>query len=198
MNSKFFAKLINCVNGEIELAPVIQLRREIANTQIDRVWWTEIDRPLRPVEQEPDRHWDWRELVSRQLNKPTFDAIAIQTADRAVQGAMIYRIDAKSALADGQYSVFVDRLASAPRNRASLVADPRFREVGKGLLSYAIATSYAIGFSGRVNLFAVANVEFYVKLGFQETAIGNGQERLYELPALAALDLLKQRGLINE
>lgn len=188
--------LTRCATGDEELASIDTLTREDAKVLIDRAWWQDLGTTLRDPTDESDRHWNWRELVSANLNKPYFPAVCVKSADGAIQGAAIYQVNARSAIEPGQRAVFVDRLATAPWNRDWLAARPRFRGTGTGLLRHAIATSYSLGLAGRVALFPIANVEFYVAIGFQPTDALVSDDRLYELPSSSAIEILRQRGLI--
>jgi hypothetical protein len=179
------------------LASVKTLDRETAKNLIDAQWWTPSVAVIRDPKQEPDRHWDWRAIVSKHQNNPDFGAKCVVSQDRLVQAAVLFRVDALSALEKGEHAVFVDRLATAPRNRDGLAKNPVFRGGGTGLLVYVIALSYSLGFSGRVNLIAVANEEFYTEKGFQPTSITKDDDTLLELPATVAVQLLKDRGLID-
>jgi hypothetical protein len=190
-------RLTQCSTGREELARIVRLTREDAKTLIDGSWWTDLGPTRASLTDQPDRHWDWRQLVSVNQNRPYTQAYCIKTADGAVQGALLLRVDVWSALESGERAVFVDRLATAPRNRDELVTDPAFRGVGTGLLTYAIALSYSLGFSGRVNLFPVANEQFYGDLGFAATAMTSEGETLFELPATNALSILHDRGLLD-
>jgi hypothetical protein len=190
-------RLTRCSTGREEVARIARLDREEAKRLIDETWWAELGSTLSDPALEPDHHWNWTKLVSVYRNKPYFRAVCVKTTDEAVQAAMLFRVDALSALAAAQKAVFVDRLATAPRNRDTLVDNPAFRGAGSGLLTYAVAVSYSLGFSGTVNLFPIAHEEFYLDLGFQRTEIIEDDERLFELPATAGLQLLQQRGLTN-
>lgn len=190
-------ELIRCATGEKELGQIEILHRESAKTEIDAVWWRDLDGLLREPNEEPDRHWEWRALVSVHQNKPSFQAKCVRSLDTQIQAAMIFRVDAMSALDVGQRAVFVDRLATAPHNRHNFVKEPVFRGAGTGLIYYAIALSHSLGFSGRVNLFAVANQDFYEKMGFETTSVINGEDVLFEIPASVSVDLLNARGLID-
>jgi hypothetical protein len=190
-------RLTRCSSGQEEMAQIETLSRETAKNLIDAIWWTKLGPTIREPANEPDRHWDWRALVSVFQNKPYFRAVCVKTADGEIQAAMLFCVDALSALEDGDRALFVDRLATAPRNRDGLVTNPVFRGAGNGLLTYAVAVSYSLGFSGRVNLFPIAHEDFYLNRGFLRTETVENDERLYELPASAALQLLKERGLIN-
>jgi hypothetical protein len=190
-------QLTHCESGASEFARIQTLTREVAKTQIDAVWWDELATPLRDPNGEPDRHWQWRVIVAKHQNRPYFRAKSIQSQDGTVQAAMLLRVDALSALEEGQGAVFVDRLAAAPRNRDKLASHPMFRGCGSGLLAYAVALSYSLGFSGRVNLFPVAHEDFYVNRGFQATDVVEDENTLFEIPASKACQFLRARGLID-
>ncbi|MBL8828313.1 MAG: hypothetical protein JNM18_15130 [Planctomycetaceae bacterium] len=190
--------LTNCATGTTELGRIATLTREDAKTGIDQTWWVDLENPLRDPADEVDRHWEWRAILSRSQNSPYFRARCIRTNDDKVQAAMTFRLDAKSALEADKHAVFIDRLATAPRNRDMLVETPLFRGSGTGLLVFAVAQSYSLGFGGRVNLFPVANQTFYEQRGFRPTAENEGGETLFELPSAEAIQLLTSKGLIDE
>ncbi|MCE9547754.1 MAG: hypothetical protein K8T25_19965 [Planctomycetia bacterium] len=190
-------QLVRCDDQTVVPGEIVTLTREVAKTDIDACWWRELAETLRDPGGEPDRHWNWREIVSVHQNKPSFRAKCIRSPDSCVQAAMLFRVDALSAIAPGQRAVFIDRLATAPRNRDQLVTDPQFRNGGSGLLTYAIAVSYSLGFMGRVNLFPVANQSFYTDKGFESTGIQEEDDSLFEIPSDAAIELLRARGLID-
>jgi hypothetical protein len=190
-------RLTRCLSGEQETARIDVLLREDAKKLINGAWWLGLDQTIRDPQKEPDRHWDWRHLVSMYQNKPFFRTVCVKTADGAVQAAMLFRVDARSALDADERALFVDRLATAPRNRDWLVRSPVYRGAGSGLLSYATAVSYSLGFGGRVNLFPIAHEEFYLSRGFVQTHVEQDGDPLFELPAKAALSQLIERGLLD-
>jgi hypothetical protein len=198
MDVPVIVELTRCDSGAKEQARIETIAREAAKSQIDGAWWNDLPATLRTPVDEPDRHWEWRVIVSKFQNKPYYRAKCVVSNDNLIQAAMLFRVDALSALATGQRAVFVDRLATAPRNRDKLVRAPVFRGGGTGLLVYAVAQSYSPGFKGRVNLFPVANVHFYTGLGFQPTNVTQGDDVLFELPAASAIALLKTKGLIDD
>jgi hypothetical protein len=189
--------LTRCDTGGKEPASIETLDRETAKTRIDRDWWENLPPTLQDLEDEPDHHWEWRMIVSRSQNKPYFRSKCVKTDDGNIQAAILFRVDALSAIEAGNRAVFVDRLATAPQNRDKLVNAPVFRGGGTGLLLYAVAQSYFLGFEGRVNLFPVANQDFYTRLGFQPTNVTTGEDVLFELPAASAIGLLAAKGLID-
>lgn len=189
-------RLFSCSTGEEVVAAIQTLHREDAKLLIDRDWWANLGPTLRDPANEPDRHWRWRELVSKRQNKPYFRSICVKTPANKIESAMLIRVDVLSALEEGERSVLIDRLATAPRNRVGLVEYPQFRGGGEGLLYYAIALSYSLGLSGRVSLFPIASEGFYLDRGFVRTDIIEDEETLFELPAATAISKLQERGLI--
>lgn len=190
-------KLTLCQTGETVLSEIHRLDRERAKDQIDGRWWKDLgETKIEPLD-EPDSHWEWRAIVSTYQNKPYFQSVAAITPDGEIQAAMVYRVDLKSVLEPDKRAVYVDRLATAPRNRDKLMESPLYRGGGYGLLVYAIAQSYSLGFEGRVNLLPIANLAWYESRGFTQTDEETADGPLYELPKDRSLQILKQRGLLD-
>jgi hypothetical protein len=170
-------RLLRCPAGEAEDANLVWLTRELAEEGIDKVWWPDVAVKKEVKRKETDWNWKWVEyagFVRAKLGQFGY-AWAAQTADRAVQGAIIYRINDLSYLEEGAPAVYCDYLATAPRNRAWLATDPCYTKVGTGLLTLAVTHSYLLGMGGRLNLISKDDertVSWYKKYGFQET----GQE----------------------
>ena len=190
-------RLTCCTSGKEEIAAIETLNREVAKLRIDSEWWSNLGNTIRNPRSEPDSEWRWRQIVSTYQNKPNYLAKCIKTTDGLIQAAVVYRVDAMSAIEPAQRAVFVEWLASAPKNREILMKTPRYRGAGTGLLLFAIAQSYFLGFSGRVNLNAVANIEYYLGQGFIQTNIGDDDNVVFEIPASTAIRRLKERGLID-
>ena len=166
----------------------------------DENWWAGIVEPKTTVEGEPDYHWDWVTVISRQvLNKPSGRSVCLRSPDELIQGAMVYRIGAESALNPGKKVVYVDRLATAPRNRSNLVWTPRFSRGGECLLPYAMVESLSYGLGGGLTVYPIANLSFYERQGLLRTEEYNeGYEAfLYELPVEAAQETLRTLGVIS-
>ncbi len=191
--------LYECQTGTNVKAAVEPMNRESAkwlcSDWVEPNWWT-ISDFLSPPDEQPDFHWDWVALLSRDQNKPGRRAVCLRTEDGIIQGAMVYRIGVNSALNAEKKAVFVDRIATAPSNREELVAMPGFRGVGEALLRYAVAESWFYTLGGRVNLFPVANVGFYVNRNFQRTSVTDSETNdiLYELSAEDAESWLRDFG----
>lgn len=185
-------------SGAVESAKIIRLQREQGSDLIDGVWWADLEEPIASPKEEPDSKWYWRDIVSHYQNKPAYKSVALQTDDGQVQAAMVYQIGFKSQVEDGKYSVYIDRLASAPRNRAKLTKQPIFQGSGTGLLVYAAAQSYFLGQQGRISLVPIANIDWYERRGFVRTDTEIPDGKIFELPKDRAIELLKKRGLLDE
>ena len=64
--------LTRCDTGVEELALIKTMTREDAKTYIDGQWWAGLGSTLTDPNEEPDRHWRWREILSTYQNKPFF------------------------------------------------------------------------------------------------------------------------------
>lgn len=190
-------RLVDCQTKKIEFGTIEPLDRETAKWGIDAAWWDDSLDTLSALREEPDFHWEWRELVSAFQNKPAFRARCVRCSRGRVHGAILLRVDAKSALDPGERAVFVDRIATAPWNRDQVATIPLFRGIGTGLLAYTIALSYSLGFGGRVSLIPIAHQNFYANRGFVPTETTEKGETLFELPAAVAHRSLAAKGLID-
>ena len=190
-------ELTHCRSGATEQATIESLDREMAKVKIDGNWWRPLTDAVSKLMDEPDSEWRWRDLISRAQNKPFFCARCAKSANGEIQAAVLLRVDAKSVLMEGEGAVFIDRLATAPWNRPNLTKKPVFRGAGTGLITYAIALSYSLRLDGRVNLTAVANQSFYLRLGFQSIRYDQYGDALLEISAEQANAHLVERGLID-
>ena len=179
-------------------AQLVKLTRELAAQQIDGTWWN--DPPSKPLRSmEGDHHWQWRKLVGLNHNNLNWEALAIQSSGGFVEGAITYRIDAKSQLSPGNGAVYVDRLATAPRNRPWLVEHPRFKGVGSILVLAAVRHSYLLGLGGRIWLTSLPTErtrEFYSRRGFQVIFEERDGTMHFELPEAEAERWLKHGGYL--
>jgi hypothetical protein len=120
------------------------------------------------------------------------------TSDQQVQGAAVYRFDARSCLEAGQGSVFLEYLATAPWNRERLRREPRCRGVGLVLLKFVVRHSAKLGLKGRVGLASLNDpdtVNWYLNRGFVDTGEvieeNDAALPLLELPVEGARKLLE-------
>lgn len=179
-------------------AKLVRLTRELAATGIDGAWWNlPVSKSVR--KEEGDNHWHWRKIVGRNKAKLIWEALAVQSGSGAIEGAMAYRIDAKSQLQPGKGAVYVDRIATAPRNRPWVLEPPKYRGIGSVLLLAAVRHSYLLGLEGRVWLTSLPSErtrKFYRERGFEvifEDADGMID---FELPAAVAGEWLERRGFL--
>jgi GNAT superfamily N-acetyltransferase len=177
----------------------VPLSRYLAAERIDKVWW-KFDGPLigRP-EAEGDRDWEWRKVVALRRSDLRWESLAVQTPDKEIQGAISYRIDTSSFLDPEVPTVYVDRLAAAPRNRPWLVDTPRYRGVGSRLLLAAVCHSYALGLGGRVSLISLPSPRtraFYQRRGFRTVNPYIDGMMEYELEDQAAQAWLREEGYL--
>lgn len=117
----------------------------------------------------------------------------------AIEGAIAYRIDAESRLQPGDGAVFVDRIATAPRNRPWVLEPPKYRGIGSILLLAAVRHSYLLGLGGRVWLTSLPSErtqKFYQDRGFEVIFEDEDGMIDLELPAVAAEKWLKKRGFL--
>ncbi len=184
-------------NSECQ-AKLVRLTRSLAAQQIDGTWW-EIEGSKKVREVEVDHHWVWRKLVGQHRNDLVWDSLAVQRPTGHVERAMLYRIDAKSQIETNKGTIYVDRLATAPRNRPWIVKNPRFKRVGSTLLLAAIRHSYTLGLGGRVWLTSLPSErtrEFYKKRGFVPIYEDDGGMIDFEIPAARAVKWLKIEGYL--
>lgn len=191
-------KIFNVQRQCLVRAKLVVLTRELASTEIDGTWWkVPVSRNRR--ESEDDHHWVWRKLLGLHRNDLAWEAVAVQSASGAVEGAMLYRIDAKSQISRGEGAVFIDRLATAPRNRPWLVASPKYQGIGTVLLLAAVRHSYSLGLKGRVWLTSLPSEKtrkFYRNRGFRVIFEDEDDMIDYELPSAEARQWLKSEGYV--
>lgn len=191
--------LIRCATGEQFTAAIVELNRDIAQQRIDAVWWNELDPEslVQPPDEESDRDWDWRELVSQILNKPRGSAWAVQSDDGTVHAAMRLFVGENSAFDATKKTVYIDRLATSPINRKWLVSKPFCRGAGTALVVFAVAFSMDLGLEGRVNLAAADAEPFYEGIGFAPTAEFREGATIWELSSDCARELLAGMGVTD-
>lgn len=190
--------ILNVERGVRVRAQLVRLDRKLVSQQIDGTWW-KIAVSKRKRSEEGDHHWIWRKIVGELRLDLAQDALAIKSASGNVEGAMTYRIDARSQLEPGEGVVYVDRLATAPRNRPWLIDPPKYRGVGSVLLLGAVRESYALGLGGRVWLTSLPSErtrQFYRSRGFQEIFKDEDGMIDFELPTVRAEEWLQQAGYL--
>lgn len=184
--------LRRCDDGRTVGAHIVKLTRTLAKTKVRAEWWTRLGVPTARRHEEEDHHWNWVAEVGKYHNHGAVESVAVQTADGAVQAAMIYRLDGASIIASGAGAVYVHWLATAPRNRGWLVEKPLCRGAGTALILWAAYHSYSRGLGGRLVLAALPSertIRFYESLGFKATTAEEDDMVVYELEPKDAVAL---------
>jgi hypothetical protein len=188
-------QLVDRRSGEQCEAELVELTRKLAASEIDGRWWKLSGKLLGRPADEGDHHWVWRKLVGEHRNDLAWHFLGCQTTDAEIQGAAGYRIDFCSVLAPGEGSVYVDRIAVAPRNRRWLVETPLYAGVGDGLMLRVVCHSYILGLGGRVSLVSLPSERprrFYERRGFTRVSEDDDGMVEYELEEEAARRWLQQ------
>lgn len=188
--------LTKVADDTIVTANLVPLTRGLAHERIDSKWWELPGVSKEKKRAENDYHWKWAKRLGEIRNDRWHGAVAIQTDDGDVHGAMVYWVNGVSFVESEKGAIRVEALATAPRNRPWLVKSPLYRGVGERLLLWASAQSYLLGFEGRVNLVAFdekRTISFYLSRGFEEVGYEDELPR-FELSRRAALDWLQEQG----
>ncbi|MSU80424.1 MAG: hypothetical protein EXS16_20345 [Gemmataceae bacterium] len=178
------------------IANIVKLTRELAQAQIDGHWWASLGVPKNVREKESDHAWRWAKRLGELKNDRWHEAVAIQTDDGKIQGAMLYWSNTKSFMDEGNGAVYIEALATAPRNRAWLVPSPQYRRVGTALILRAVSHSNFLGLKGVVNLEAFNEpllLDYYRQLGFMEIRVKDGLPQM-ELSAAKAVQFIRKAG----
>lgn len=181
--------------GDIIEADVIDATIEIVFEKMNRdVWWSEdvIDREQ--AEQKDDQQWNWLYWVIEAMKDEHLYCKLLQTPDNDIQSAIVYEIEKESFLEPGKKSVYIERVASAPRNRKVAIDGKKYKGTGQALITVAVIRSFLLGYEGRVTLSALPYSgleQFYRFLGFKdlEEEDEDGLPK-YELTPDKALELV--------
>ncbi len=189
-------ELLKTVDGTAVAEKVGKLTRRLAQERIDSKWWELPEVSKRQRRQENDHHWQWAKRVGELKNDRWHEAVAAQTDDDDVQGAILYWVNTKSFVDERLGAVQVEALATAPRNRPWLVESPLYRGVGEALLLRAVIHSYLLKLDGRVNLIAFEDprtIAFYKRRGFVAAGYDGDLPR-FELTSIAGTEWLREEG----
>ena len=180
-------------------ARIVPIDREMAKRKIDVEWW-QIGGSRTKRKEEGDHDWNWTKFFGERRGDLHREMVAVVTEDDAVQGAMTYWTNGKSLLDSELGSVYVQYIATAPRNRPWLVDQPCFQGVGSVLLLYAVCHSYILGLGGRVTLVSLPTEktkEFYANRGFTKIDEDEDGSMEFELTPEGAERWLREEGLLS-
>ncbi len=194
---------INLIHGKTNdavKANFFQLERNIAKNHIDAKWWANNCLDPHKKKFQVDHDWLWRKFVGEIRNKPAFESVGLFTSSTSIEGAICYRVDAKSFIEPSKGALYVERLAAAPVNRYQLNSPPQYLGVGKALLLWAVVKSYNLGLKGRVTLDSVRELgalSFYERNGFENLLEQSSDHLAFmELPQREAIKWLNTEGLL--
>lgn len=122
-------------------ASIIELTRNIAQTMIDGRWWQLTNVAKSKRKDENDNHWNWTKNVGSHRNRIVWGGVAVLSQENEIEGAMILRFDVKSRIEQNVGCVYIDLLATAPRNREWLVKNPIYKGIGTELVYWAVRRS---------------------------------------------------------
>jgi GNAT superfamily N-acetyltransferase len=179
-------------------AQLVRLTRELASQEIDGKWWhLPVSKSVR--RKDGDNHWNWRRIVGFSDRNGAGEALAVQSHEGEIEGAIVYRIDAKSQLQPGAGAIYVEYIAAAPRNRPWVVEPPIYQGIGTILLLAAVRHSYLLGLRGRVWLSSLPSEHtrnFYRNRGFEMLFKDADGIMGMELPEAAAAKWLMEKGFL--
>lgn len=138
-------------------------------------------------------HWNWRDKMSKVSGLLACETCAL-VYNGELQGLMqVNTAKARCRITEqvGKHLAYVDYVETAPWNRATMVAQPKFGGVGLNLIRAAIAISQEQGFQGRIGLHSLPQSEaFYANVcGMTDLGVDASTESLkyFEMtPAQAA------------
>lgn len=162
--------LLDKRTGEFVAAELVETINEGHLASVEKEWMPILLRRLRELvaQRQPlpeNRHWVWRDKVARIQGLLAYRTFAI-VCEGQTQGLMQINTAGTCRLPGqvGKPLAYVDYLETAPWNRASIVAQPRFGLVGTLLIRAAIEVSLEEEFHGRIGLHSLPQSEaFYVQ-----------------------------------
>jgi hypothetical protein len=177
-------------------ARIVELTRPLAKSKIDVNWWQDLGVPTQIRKNENDNSWQWAKRLGELRQNRWHEAVAVETEDGEIQGAILYWLNTGSLVDREKGAVHVEALATAPRNRPWLVSSPVYRGIGENLLLRTTLHSYVVGFKGRLNLLSFPDertISFYENRRFEIVGEDDGLVQM-ELPSSKALEWLREEG----
>src|SRR5262245_58933842 len=122
-------EITRAIDNTIVTAKLVKLTRDLAQREIDAKWWVLPAESKSRRELEGDHSWKWSKIIGELRNNRWCETFAVQTDDDEVQGAILYRLNTRSFVNKNEGAIYVEGLATAPRNRPWLVDFPVYRGV---------------------------------------------------------------------
>lgn len=175
--------LLDGVSGEPRDAILTRGIGEPHLDDFERTWrpWLERFLARKPSVRQESRGWDWRKKVNSITSLLAYPSFAVES-DGETQGLMIVNLTRYCELPAqrSQPLVYVEFLETAPWNRSTLVATPRFKRVGNILIYTAVDLSLKEGFDGRIGLHSLpqSGAWYRDKCGMSDLGIDTRKEDL--------------------
>lgn len=142
-----------------------------------------------------DAHWEWAKKANEIKGRLDWDSFALE-AGGITQGLMFVQTAgfAREPSQVGLPLVEIALLATAPWNRASLVAVPQFKGIGQLLLAAAISLSVHEEFAGRIGLHALPQAEGWYRdnCGMCDLGVDSSEMRYFEMTSEQAKAFLER------
>ncbi len=125
-------------------------------------------------------HWQWEEKMERRSGVLAYTSFAIE-ANGETQGMMILNTLKSCRLPCQQNKplVYVEYVETAPWNRATLAAEPRFKRVGPVFVDVAIQVSIQEEFGGRIGLHSLPQTDGWYRDKCQMEDLGPDKDEQY-------------------
>ena len=146
-------------------------------------------------------HWDWRKKMDAIGGMLAFPSFAIECMGET-QGLMVVNTleSCRLPCQEGKPLVYIEFLETAPWNRATLTAQPRFKRAGPVLLSVAIQVSIQEDFEGRIGLHSLPQSDNWYRDKCRMEDLGRDRHkqdlRYFEMTAEQAKNLSRERCII--
>lgn len=141
-----------------------------------------------------DAHWKWTEKVKERASALEWRSFAVE-AGGITQALMFVRLSG-FALEPTQRNlplVDIDLLATAPWNRRRLAETPKYKGLGRLLMTAAISLSVDEEFKGRIGLHALPQAETFYRdvCGMTDLGVDKTMMRYFEMTESQAMAFLK-------
>lgn len=161
--------IIDTASGGLVPASLMVISDEQVLTDIESVWGparrSAVERLRNQGRAVDHGHWDWRNKAGRV--RAGYYRLAGLWCDGGWQGLIAVVRAPRPSLLGGGPMLYVDYLETAPWNYRPFRAPPRYAAVGSHLIRWAVLTSLAEGFDGRIGLHSLEEAE-----GFYENKVG--------------------------
>ena len=142
-------------------------------------------------------HWDWRKKHEATEGLIAYQMFGLECEGK-MQGLMLVSTAGHVCRIPGQANkdlVYVDFVASAPWNSASIAAEPRYGLIGSVFVATAIQLSQSEGFKGRIGLHSLPQAEKFYADRCRMTDLGRDTKkenlRYFEMTPEQAFDFLR-------